>query len=126
MIRSAQRLLIADDNGDTAESLAALLRLDGHEVTVVHDGEQALEAIGRLRPDIALLDIGMPNISGYEVARRLRQSVPTAAVRLIAITGWGQERDKARAFEAGFDDHLTKPVEPDALIELLRRAGPQD
>jgi signal transduction histidine kinase/CheY-like chemotaxis protein len=118
-----RRLLIADDNEDAAESLAALLRLDGHDVTVVGNGQQALEAIGLLRPDVALLDIGMPDISGYEVARRLREAPQNGqhgAVMLIAVTGWGQERDKREAREAGFDHHLTKPIEPDALLALLR------
>jgi CheY-like chemotaxis protein len=115
-----QRLLIADDNEDAAESLAALLRMDGHEVTVVSNGLEALSAITAMQPEVALLDIGMPHLSGYEVARQLRQGPLGQNITLIAITGWGQDRDKARAVEAGFNHHFTKPIEPDALLDLLR------
>jgi PAS domain S-box-containing protein len=115
-----RRLLIADDNEDAAESLAALLRMDGHEVTVVSNGLEALSAITAMQPEVALLDIGMPHLSGYEVARQLRQGPLGQNITLIAITGWGQDRDKARAVEAGFNHHFTKPIEPDALLDLLR------
>ena len=117
-----RRILIADDNRDAAESLAMLLSLDGHEVTVVHDGQQAWAAFQTGRPEIALLDIGMPVLSGYEVARRVRQGSLGRAVTLIAITGWGQDGDKARALAAGFNHHFTKPIEPEMLAELLRAA----
>jgi len=113
-------ILIADDNRDSAETLAALLRMDGHEVTSVHDGPVALSAFSEIKPDVALLDIGMPGLTGYEVARRMRQSSSGAALTLIAITGWGQDIDKERAYAAGFDHHLTKPVDPQRLAELLR------
>ena len=116
----SRRILIADDNRDSAESLAALLELDGHEVTIVHDGAGAVAAFADARPEIALLDIGMPGLNGYEVARRLRQSHPASAATLIAITGWGQEDDKVRARAAGFDHHLTKPVDLQRLSELIR------
>jgi signal transduction histidine kinase len=115
-----RRILIADDNRDSAETLAALLRLEGHEVTSVHDGPVALTAFHEIKPDVALLDIGMPGLTGYEVARRMRQSGAGTALTLIAITGWGQDVDKERAFAAGFDHHLTKPVDPHRLVELLR------
>jgi PAS domain S-box-containing protein len=115
-----RRLVIADDNEDAAESLAALLRMDGHHVTVVNNGQQALATIAALQPEIALLDIGMPDLSGYEVARQLREGPLGHQLTLIAITGWGQDRDKARAVEAGFNHHFTKPIEPDALLDLLR------
>ncbi len=118
------RVLIADDNRDAAESLAMLLEMDGHTVTVVHDGRQALSSIESSRPDVALLDIGMPEIDGYEVARRVRGDTRNRQILLIAITGWGQESDKARASAAGFDLHFTKPVEPQSLIELLRSELP--
>jgi PAS domain S-box-containing protein len=114
------RVLIADDNRDAAESLAVLLRLDGHEVSVVHDGRQALAAFHDLNPEVALLDIGMPELDGYEVARQVRKGTLGRAVTLIAVTGWGQESDKARALAAGFNHHFTKPVKPERLIELLR------
>jgi signal transduction histidine kinase len=116
----SRRILIADDNRDSAETLAALLRLDGHEVTTVHDGPVALSAFGEFKPEVALLDIGMPGLTGYEVARKMRQSASGAALTLIAITGWGQDVDKQRAHAAGFDHHLTKPVDPHRLADLLR------
>jgi len=115
-----RRILIADDNRDSAETLAALLRMEGHEVTSVHDGPVALSVFGELKPDVALLDIGMPGLTGYEVARKMRQVTVRASLTLIAITGWGQDIDKERAFAAGFDHHLTKPVDPQRLVELLK------
>jgi len=114
----AQKILIADENRDAADSLAMLLRLDGHDVTVVHDGNRAIEAIRAERPDIAFLDIGMPKLNGYDVAQQVRQEFG-ATVRLIAVTGWGQTTDKERARAAGFDQHFTKPVEPERLSEIL-------
>jgi len=115
-----RRILIADDNRDSAETLAALLRMEGHEVTSVHDGPVALSVFAELKPDVALLDIGMPGLTGYEVARKMRQGAPRAPLTLIAITGWGQDIDKERAFAAGFDHHMTKPVDPQRLVELLK------
>ena len=115
-----RRILIADDNRDSAETLAALLRMEGHEVTSVHDGPVALSVFADLRPDVALLDIGMPGLTGYEVARKMRQGGAKGTLTLIAITGWGQDIDKERAFAAGFDHHLTKPVDPQRLVELLK------
>ena len=115
-----RRVLIADDNRDAAESLAMLLEMDGHTVTVVHDGRQALASIEASRPEVALLDIGMPEFDGYEVARRVRGDARNKPMLLIAVTGWGQESDKARASAAGFDLHFTKPAEPTQLLELLR------
>lgn len=116
-----RRILVADDNPDGAESLAILLRVEGHEVSVVNDGAAALAAFDQLQPDVALLDIGMPGLNGYEVAQRVRQKPHGRSVLLIAITGWGQDSDKARALAAGFDHHFTKPVEPDRITALLRR-----
>ena len=110
-------VLIADDNEDAAQTLAMLLEVCGHRVLVAHDGEQAVRHYTQHRPDFALLDIGMPGLDGYEVARRIRAL--GAPVTLIALTGWGQAADKARAMEAGFDLHFTKPVDPDRIIELL-------
>jgi PAS domain S-box-containing protein len=114
-----KRILLADDNRDAAESLAIILRLEGHEVALAHDGEEALRAFEQHRPEVALLDIGMPVASGYEVARRIRATPEGGAVLLIAITGWAQDTDRAQSRAAGFDHHLTKPVEPEALIGLL-------
>jgi PAS domain S-box-containing protein len=114
-----RRVLVADDNRDSAETLAMLLRVDGHEVMIAHDGSAALAAFGGFAPDIVLLDIGMPGPNGYEVAQKIRQSRSGAEIKLIAITGWGQETDKEKAFAAGFDHHLTKPVDTQQLSELL-------
>jgi CheY-like chemotaxis protein len=115
-----RRVLIADDNRDAADSLAMLLKMEGHDVTVVHDGAEALAAFMSLRPEVALLDIGMPKINGYDVARKIREDSLGRAVTLIAVTGWGQDSDKARALAVGFYYHFTKPVEPERLCALLR------
>jgi CheY-like chemotaxis protein len=114
-----RRVLVADDNRDSAETLAMLLRVDGHEVMIAHDGSAALAAFGGFAPEFVLLDIGMPCPNGYEVAHKIRQSRAGANIKLIAITDWGQESDKERAFAAGFDHHLTKPVDTRQLSELL-------
>lgn len=119
--RRRRRVLVADDNRDAGESLAMLLRLDGHEVEIAFDGPEALALFDRMKPEIAILDIGMPGLTGYEVAQRIRALRPARPVTLIAVTGWGQEADKARAAESGFDHHFTKPLEPDALSALLDR-----
>jgi CheY-like chemotaxis protein len=119
-----RRILVADDNRDAADSLAMLLRSDGHEVLVAYDGAKALEAIRESRPDVALLDIGMPEMNGYEVARRVREICPKESLTLIAVTGWGQQSDIARAMEAGFDRHFTKPIDPTFLPALLAPDGP--
>jgi CheY-like chemotaxis protein len=97
-----------------------LLRMEGHDVLVVHDGVQALAAVARISPEFVLLDIGMPELNGYEVAQKIRGANPASSVKLIAVTGWGQHSDKARARASGFDHHFTKPVEPERLMELLR------
>ena len=114
-----KRILAADDNRDAAESLAALLELDGHEVRVVFDGEAAIESLATFVPDIALLDIGMPKRNGFDVARHIRTQPWGEDCYVVALTGWGQEPDRARAREAGFDAHLVKPVEPGVLSRLL-------
>jgi PAS domain S-box-containing protein len=114
-----KRILVADDNRDAAESLAIVLRLEGHAVDLAHDGDAALRVFETRRFDVALLDIGMPQTNGYEVARRIRASPGGGGVTLVAITGWAQESDKADSKAAGFDHHLTKPVAPEVLIGLL-------
>ncbi|WP_161974693.1 hybrid sensor histidine kinase/response regulator [Piscinibacter terrae] len=119
-----RRVLIADDNVDFANSLWSILESLGQEVTVVHDGFAALEAAGRLMPDHIFLDIGMPGMNGYDVAQRLRRQPATCDAVIVAITGWGQEKDRARAREAGFDQHLVKPVNVDDLVEILRTRQP--
>ena len=114
-----RRILVADDNLDAGETMAMLLRLDGHEVHVATDGLEALDMFTRVQPDVVILDIGMPRLSGHEVARRIRDLRREQPVTLIAITGWGQKADKERAVASGFDHHFTKPVEPTVLSELL-------
>jgi CheY-like chemotaxis protein len=116
------RILVADDNRDAAASLATLHGLDGHETTVVNDGKLALAAAESFRPHVALLDIGMPKLNGYEVARRIRAAPWGRAMTLVAVTGWGQAEDKRRAREAGFDRHFTKPLDLDVLGAFLTDA----
>ena len=117
-----RRVLIADDNRDAADSLAMLLRMEGHEVSVVYDGRQAVAAIDSVRPEVAVLDIGMPELDGYEVARQVRNGPMGRSVTLIAVTGWGQATDKTRANEAGFNHHFTKPIDVEVLAKMLCRA----
>jgi PAS domain S-box-containing protein len=119
----ARRILVVDDNADAANSLAMVLELLGHVVQTVYGGPAALQVVESFGPEIVLLDIGMPEMDGYEVARQMRAMPRGKSVRLVALTGWGQEEDKRRALEAGFDEHLTKPVEP-ALLEVLLSAEP--
>ena len=116
-----RRVLVADDNRDAAESLAILLELSSHSVRLALDGEEALAAAAEFRPDVAFLDIGMPKMNGYEVARRIREQSWGAAIQLVALTGWGQDADRERAREAGFDDHFVKPASPEALARVLSR-----
>jgi CheY-like chemotaxis protein len=125
---SRHRILVVDDNRDAADSLALVLRLTGHQIEMAHDGLEAVQAAAVFRPDVVLLDIGMPRMNGYEVARYLREQPWGKDMALIALSGWGQEKDKQRALEAGFDHHLTKPVEAAALeklLALLRPMAPQ-
>ncbi len=112
-------ILVVDDDHDAADSLALLLTLLGHEVRTVYDGPAALRAAHGRLPRFVLLDIGLPGMDGYEVARRLREQPGRDAVRVIALTGYGREEDKRRAREAGCDAHLTKPADLDALYVLL-------
>jgi PAS domain S-box-containing protein len=116
---AARRVLVADDNKDAADALAMLLALAGHEVRVVHGGRAALAVAQTFRPDVALLDIGMPDLNGHEVARQLRREPWGTCIRLIALTGWGGDEDRRRAIDVGFDRHLIKPINPAALEELL-------
>lgn len=121
---SSLRVLIADDNRDSAESLGMLLQLSGHEVHMAHDGLAALTLAAQTRPDAALLDIGMPGMDGYEVAARIRGEMWGSRMTLIAITGWGQEDNKRRARTAGFDHHLTKPMDTAVLEAMLAAVVP--
>jgi PAS domain S-box-containing protein len=119
------RILVVDDNVDAAEMLSTLLELDGHQVWAAHDGKSALEAAQSRRPDVILLDIGLPELNGYEVARQLRSGEAFRRTLIIAMTGFGQERDCQQSLEAGCDAHLTKPVAPQALRAFLRDLNAQ-
>ena len=120
----SNRILVVDDNVDAANSLAMLLLSEGHEVKAVYSGMQALDVLEVFAPDVVVLDIGMPSMSGYEVARRIRTMQQGQAPLLIALTGWGQASDKRRAADAGFDEHLTKPVDPNVLMSLIATRFP--
>jgi PAS domain S-box-containing protein len=117
--RSLRRILVVDDNQDAAETLAQLLRLGGEEVRTTDNGEDALAIGPEFRPHVAILDLGMPDIDGYELAQRIRRQRWGSGVLLVALSGWGQEEDKVRSREAGFDHHLTKPVSPTDLEAVL-------
>jgi len=119
--KRGHRILLADDNRDALDSLATLLQCDGHEVHTAADGAEALEVAADCRPDVVLLDIGMPKLDGYEVARRIRAEPWGKSTVLIALTGWGQDEDRRRSREVGFDSHLVKPLDPDALSTLLSK-----
>ena len=112
-----------DDNRDSANSLAMLLKLTGHDVHTAYDGLEAVEAAATLQPDVILLDIGMPRLNGYEAARRIREQPRHKGLTLVALTGWGQEEDRRRSEDAGFDAHLVKPVDLAALTKLLAESG---
>jgi CheY-like chemotaxis protein len=113
------KILVVDDNRDAADSLALVLGVFGHEVLVGHSSQDALEMGARERPDAIILDIGMPDMTGYEAARRIRREAWGRNVYLLAVTGWGQADDKENARAAGFDRHFTKPVDPDQVEALL-------
>jgi PAS domain S-box-containing protein len=115
----ARRVLVVDDNADAADTLQTLLSLDGHEVRTAASGPEALEVLGDFSPDLALLDIGLPGMSGLELARRLRAQPALAGIKLVALTGWGRDENRERSREAGFDHHMTKPVDIDEVLALL-------
>jgi CheY-like chemotaxis protein len=114
-----QRVLIVDDNRDAAETVAQFLQLEGHEVKSVGDGHQALACVPVFAPQVVVLDIGLPGLSGYDTARRMRELPATAGALLIALTGYGQSEDRRNAEDAGFDHHFVKPTDPQALVELI-------
>lgn len=118
---AARRILVVDDNVDAAESLAMVLQLDGHEVQAVHGGEEAIDLATKFRPEVIFLDIGLPGLNGYDVARELRRTPNMDKVVLVALTGWGSDEDKQKSRDAGFDFHLTKPIENAAMHEVLAR-----
>ena len=113
------RVLIADDARDSADSLAVILAMKGHETHTAYDGEEAMTAAAELRPDVVILDIRMPKRNGFEACRWIREQPWGKAMVLIALSGWGTEDDRRRTEEAGFDHHLVKPVAPDVLFALI-------
>jgi CheY-like chemotaxis protein len=122
--QSKRRILIVDDNEDALESLATLLRFGGHDVRTAANGFLALDAAPRFLPEIAVLDIGMPGLDGYELARRMRAQPWGQTMVLIALTGWGQESDRRRSSEAGFDSHWVKPLDIELFSSYLGRLCP--
>jgi PAS domain S-box-containing protein len=118
----SRRVLVVDDNRDGAESLAMFLQIGGHEVRTAYDGEEAIAMAETFRPEVVLLDLGMPKVNGYDACRKIREADWGHDMVLIAQTGWGQEEDKHRTREAGFDDHLVKPVDPMALMKMVTEA----
>ncbi len=120
--QTKRRVLVVDDNVDAAESIAMILRITGHEVLCIYDGPSVLKTVQNYRPEVVIIDIGLPGMSGYEVARQLRSIPECSHLALVAVTGYGQENDRATAHSAGFDSHMTKPVDPDALGEFVAAA----
>lgn len=120
------RVLVVDDNVDSAQSMSLLLQLEGHTVACAHDGLEALQTAEQFNPQVVLLDLGLPRMNGYEVARKLRQAREHDQSRLllVAISGYGREQDRAAAQEAGFDFHLTKPADPDVVMQMMQEHGP--
>jgi CheY-like chemotaxis protein len=121
-VARTRRVLVVDDNVDAAESLEIMLSLEGHAVEVAHRGTDALGVVARFQPHVVLLDVGMPEMDGYEVARRIRALPYGGRIALYALTGWAQEEDKRRALEAGFNEHLTKPIDRATLLQLIGAA----
>ena len=121
--RAGRRILVADDDHDSAESLAMLFELMGHDVRAAHNGLAAVDLAEMFRPDLIVLDIGMPGIDGYEVCRRIRQQSWGRSTVIAALTGWSRDEDKDRSEQAGFDHFLVKPVDPKALEDLIAAVG---
>ena len=113
------RILVVDDNRDAADSLATLLKINGHGVEIANDGLVALQSAEQSRPNVVFMDIGMPKLNGYDCARRIREAPWGKSMMLVAISGWGQESDRAKSKEAGFDLHLVKPVDFATLEQML-------
>ena len=118
-MKSARRILVVDDNEDAAMTLAMLLQLKGSDTRMAHDGVDAVEQAASFRPDVILLDIGLPKMDGYDACRAIREQPWGTGIKMIALTGWGQEEDRRKSLEAGFDMHLVKPVAPSALMKML-------
>jgi CheY-like chemotaxis protein len=120
----SERILVVDDERDAADSLARLIGSFGYEAKAVYDGEQAIEQAAEFLPDMALIDIGMPDLNGYETVTRIRQQRGSQHVILVAVTGWTREEDKRRAYDCGFDLHVAKPMSAEKLNELLALLDP--
>jgi CheY-like chemotaxis protein len=121
---TSRRILVVDDNTDAASSLARLLAMTGNETQTAHDGLEAVEAAAKYRPDVVLLDIGLPKLNGFDACRRIREQAWGKSMVLVALTGWGQEEDRRKSRDAGFDHHLVKPVDLDVLMRLLDELRP--
>jgi CheY-like chemotaxis protein len=119
-----ERILVVDDSPDAADSLARLIESCGYQAKAVYDGQQAIDAAATFLPDMALIDIGMPGLDGYETVTRIRQQRGATHVILVAVTGWTRDEDKRRAYESGFDLHIAKPMTTEALTELLALLDP--
>jgi two-component system CheB/CheR fusion protein len=119
MALAGRRILVVDDNRDAADSLCQLLSARGADARAVYGGRAAIDALEHARPDAVVLDIGMPDLDGYEVAQRIRQDKRVEGIRIVALSGWGQRADRERSKACGFDHHLTKPAEVDTLVRIL-------
>jgi CheY-like chemotaxis protein len=117
--KPARRILVADDNRDAADSLALMLEMLGHEVSQANDGLEAIEAAKRVQPELIFLDLGMPRMNGYDAARLIRTAPECNSAILVALTGWGQEEDRRRSLEAGFNHHIVKPIDFTVVENLL-------
>jgi CheY-like chemotaxis protein len=120
------RILIVDDSVDAAEMLGEMLKLAGHAIAIAHDGPSALATAERFAPEVALLDLGLPVMDGYELGRRLCEGPRTARCRLVALTGYGRERDRARSKELGFEAHIVKPVDVERLLRVIAQESDAD
>jgi two-component system, chemotaxis family, CheB/CheR fusion protein len=119
-----EHVLVVDDNRDTADGLARLINSFGYQARAAYGGEQAIEETVAFLPDMALIDIGMPDLDGYETVKRIRQQRGNVHIIIVAVTGWSRDEDKRRAYEAGFDLHVAKPMDADKLKELLALLDP--
>jgi CheY-like chemotaxis protein len=115
------RIVVVDDLADAADSLAAMLQMMGHDTRTAYDGVEAVQAVAAFKPEVVFLDIGLPKLNGYDAAVSIRAQPGGKQVVLVAVTGWGQEQDRRRAADAGFDHHLTKPVDPQTVEALIAR-----
>ena len=123
---ASHRVLVVDDNTDSADSLTVLLQLVGQQTRVAYEGLAAVEAAEQFQPDLILLDVGLPQIDGFEVCRRIRAQNGSRSVKIVAVTGWGQNEDRRKSAQAGFDGHMVKPVDFAALMQLLAALPPTD